>query len=134
MVGSGSMHGGLLQWLQWQILSIQPMADDDDAERLWKKFMKTKRAKTKKIKRSSEWYSESAEITGLGNGIDMYATFENTGDDVRMVVWFNMGDDYLSSELGCWQACYFLEEPDLMDSDQFVDWQKVESGAEDIIH
>jgi DNA repair exonuclease SbcCD ATPase subunit len=75
-----------------------PNADDGDAERLWRKFIKTKKAKTKKVKRTSEWYSEGVEITGLvAEEVDLYATFENSGDDVRMVVWFNMGEDYLSS-------------------------------------
>lgn len=88
-----SMSQGMYNALVMNI----PNADDGEAERLWKKFMKTKRAKTKKVKRSSEWYSEGAEVTGMGGDVDVYATFESTGDDVRMVVWFNMGEDYLSS-------------------------------------
>ncbi len=75
-----------------------PNADDGETEKLWKKFMKSKKAKTKKIKRTAEWLSDNAEISGLGVGeVDVYATFENSGDDVRMVAWFDLGEGYLSS-------------------------------------
>ena len=56
------------------------------------------KAKTKKIKRTAEWLSDNASIPGLGTGdVDVYATFENSGDDVRMVAWFDLGEGYLSS-------------------------------------
>lgn len=76
-----------------------PDADDKMVERLWKKFMKSHGSKTKKIKRSEEWLSSKADITSIGGSsdINVYATFEQSGSDVRMTAWFELKDTYLSS-------------------------------------
>ena len=76
-----------------------PNADDKKVESLWKKFMKSNDAKTKKIKKSEEWFSDNASISGIGGSrsTDVYATFEQTGGDVRMTAWFDMEGSYLSS-------------------------------------
>lgn len=77
-----------------------PDADDRMVEKLWKKFMKSNGAKTKKVKKSEEWFSSSADISSINGSqsIDVYASFDQSGDDVMMTAWFNMGDDdYLSS-------------------------------------
>lgn len=77
-----------------------PNADDKVVEKLWKKFMKTKDSKTKKIKKSQEWLSSEASIPTVGGGssVNVHATFEQSGGSVRMTSWFNMGDSYLNSQ------------------------------------
>lgn len=76
-----------------------PNADDKAVEKLWKKHMKSKGSKAKKIKRSEEWFSDNAKIPGVGgsNSVDVYATFEQSSDDVLMTVWFDMDGSYLNS-------------------------------------
>jgi hypothetical protein len=76
-----------------------PNADDKMVERLWKNFMKLKDSKTKKIKKSEEWFSDNANIPGISgsNDIDVYATFEQTGSDIIMTVWFDIGGSFLNS-------------------------------------
>ena len=80
------------------LIMLIPNADDKQTEKLWRKFMKSYGAKTKKVKKSEEWLSDNAEIGGVSaDDVDVYATFEQTGDDVRMVAWFDLGDSYLAS-------------------------------------
>ncbi len=76
-----------------------PNADDKAVEKLWKKHMKSNGSKTKKIKKSKEWFSGNADITGVGgsNSVDVYATFEQSGSDVKMTTWFDMDGAYLNS-------------------------------------
>ena len=76
-----------------------PNADDKMVEKLWKKFMKTKDSKTKKIKKSEEWFSDNANISSIGgsNDIDVYATFEQTGSDIIMTAWFDIEGSFLNS-------------------------------------
>ncbi len=72
-------------------------ADDKAVEKLWKKYMKTMDSKTKKIKRSEEWFSDNANISGVGASVDVYATFEQSGDEVKMTAWLNMDGTYFNS-------------------------------------
>lgn len=77
-----------------------PNADDKNVEKLWKKFMKSKDARTKKVKKSEEWFSNGADIPSIGGSkdVNVYATFEQSGGDVRMTTWIEMGDAYLNSQ------------------------------------
>ncbi len=81
------------------IMSI-PNADDKSTEKLWKKYMKSNGAKTKKIKKSEEYLSDDAKIAGVGGGntVDVYATFEQSGDNVTMTTWVDLGGAYLNNE------------------------------------
>jgi len=78
-----------------------PNVDDKAVEKLWKKHMKSNGSKAKKIKKSEEWFSGNADISGMGGSgsVDVYATFEQSGSDVKMTAWFDLGDDYLSSSV-----------------------------------
>ncbi|MFT5165037.1 MAG: putative RNase H-like nuclease (RuvC/YqgF family) [Saprospiraceae bacterium] len=76
-----------------------PNADDKKVEKLWKKYMKTKDSKAKKIKKSEEWLCDNSNLSSIGGSenVDVYATFEQTGSDITMTAWFDMAGTYLSS-------------------------------------
>jgi len=76
-----------------------PDADDQMVEKLWKKFMKTHGSKTKKIKKSEEWLSSKADLARIGGSesVNVYATFEQSGNSVNMTAWFDLNGNYLSS-------------------------------------
>lgn len=74
--------------------------DAKTVEKLWKKFMKGYKSKTKKVKRKDEWFSDDAEIASVGgiDPVDVYAIFAESGDDIILTVWFNLGTEgYVSS-------------------------------------
>jgi hypothetical protein len=80
------------------ILSVQT----DDVrlvESLWKDYLKDYDAKPKKVRGGDELLADDADIPGVGAGntVDVYATFEGSGDETEIVVWFNLGGAYLNS-------------------------------------
>lgn len=85
----------------YNALSINlPNVKDNVVEKMWKKYTKSYKGKTKKVKRKSEWRTEQARVASIGgaSAINMHATFEEESDDVNMTVWFEMGEgNYVSS-------------------------------------
>lgn len=90
----------MTQGLQNALIINIPNVQDKLVEKIWKNYIKTKDAKTKKIRKSEEWIAEGINIPGIGTSstVDVYATFEQVGEDVRMIAWFDVGAGYLSSE------------------------------------
>jgi hypothetical protein len=78
-----------------------PMADPGMVEKLWKKYMKDYDAKTKKVKGEPEWLSDNADIPGIGNGntMDVYSKIAESGEDVELIAWFDLGGAFLDSNL-----------------------------------
>ncbi|MEM1322048.1 MAG: hypothetical protein AAGG75_17440 [Bacteroidota bacterium] len=73
-------------------------ASEKDAEKTWTKFMKRYGKKTKKVKKSDEYLTDNATVNGMSNNtVDVYATFDQQGDDVELSVWYDLGGAYLSS-------------------------------------
>lgn len=70
-----------------------PEGSEKDAPKEWTKFFK-KYGKTKKNRKTDEYFADNAKILGLSNNsVDVYTKFgANT-----MTVWFDMGGAYLSS-------------------------------------
>ncbi len=65
----------------------------------WTKFMKKYKGKTKKLKKTEEYFTDNAVIKEMStNTVDVYSTFIQNGDYVDMVVWFDLGGAFLSSE------------------------------------
>jgi len=69
-----------------------------DVEKTWSKFMKQYGKKTKKVKKSDDYLTDNASISGMSsNTIDVYAAFDQKGSDVEVAVWFDLGGAYLTS-------------------------------------
>ncbi len=70
------------------------------AENLWEKYMKQFKGKTKKDKKAEEWFTDNALIAGLGgaNTVDLYAKFVQTGDNVTLTLWTDLGGAYINSK------------------------------------
>ncbi|MFT5747191.1 MAG: hypothetical protein ACI920_002573 [Saprospiraceae bacterium] len=79
---------------------VLPNTDDKDAEKWWKTYLKEMDAKTKKIKKSDVYLTESfrdVHINGI-KLINLYARTEEVGDDAEHIVWFDLGDGNFLSE------------------------------------
>jgi hypothetical protein len=67
---------------------------------VWKDFMKDYDGKTKKAKGGDEMLTTEAEIVGI-NGVNPLQIYARCADSpaggVEHTVWFNLGDEYLSS-------------------------------------
>ena len=69
-----------------------------DVEKSWGKFMKQYGKKTKKVRKSDDYLTDNAMISGMSNNsIDVYAAFDQKGGDVEVSVWYDLGGAYLTS-------------------------------------
>ena len=66
------------------------------AENLWKKYTKTFGGKTKRNRKSKEYFSENASIPGIST-VNIYSSLEEDGNSTALSVWIDMGDEFLSS-------------------------------------
>ncbi|MEM1320108.1 MAG: hypothetical protein AAGG75_07600 [Bacteroidota bacterium] len=76
-----------------------PDTEEKFVEKLWKKFIKPYKGKTKRNRKADEWMTDDAAVVGIGgaNAIDIYAQFASVGDDVELAMWVDMGGAFLSS-------------------------------------
>lgn len=78
---------------------IIPGAKAKTVEKLWKKQLKSYKAKTKKMRKTKELFTDDAAIPQLSsNDVDVYAKVVETSDEVLFSVWFDLGGGFLSSE------------------------------------
>ena len=80
---------------------LLPNADVKTVKGLWKDLMKNYDSKVKKVKKSDDDMAAAARIGSIsGNGtVDVYSQIMESGDNVSMTVWFDMGEgSYLSSD------------------------------------
>ncbi|MFK7950992.1 MAG: hypothetical protein AB8G11_25660 [Saprospiraceae bacterium] len=72
---------------------VLPEGSEKDAPKEWVKFFK-KYGKTKKNRKTDEYFTDNAKILGLSdNSVDVYTKFNGN----TMTVWFDLGGAYLSS-------------------------------------
>ena len=79
---------------------LLPNSDVKTVRGLWKDLMKNYDSKLKKVKKSDDDMAAAARIGSIsGNGtVDIYSQIMESGDNVSMTVWFDMGEgSYLSS-------------------------------------
>lgn len=77
-----------------------PGVGKDMAEDIWKKYSKNYDGKTKKDRKSKEFFTDDAEIRDMSsNPVDIYASFSNVDTTTTAQFWFDLGGAYLSSEL-----------------------------------
>ncbi len=72
---------------------LLPNANKKMVQKLWKDLMKDYSTKPKKVKKTESVAAGAriSSISGAGE-IDIYSQIDEQGDDVAMVVWFDMGD------------------------------------------
>lgn len=65
----------------------------------WKDYLKDFRGKTKKVKRSSELFTDDATISYLATGsIDLYSLVEKVGNGSAVNTWFDLGGTFIDTE------------------------------------
>ncbi len=67
--------------------------------KLWKKKIRDFGGKSKKDKKLKEWFTDEADFVmiGAGNTIDIYSLVSDSGDDVMLTMWVDMGEGFLNS-------------------------------------
>jgi len=76
-----------------------PGTSEKIVDKLWKKYSKDFDGKTKKDRKSDEWFTDDGNIISIGgaNTLDVYARIGSVGDAVSLTAWFDMGGTFLSS-------------------------------------
>lgn len=77
-----------------------PEAKEKFVKKLWKKYLKQFKGKTKKVKKADEMRTTGARIVEIGgsSSVDLVSRVSGTGEDVELIMWVNMdGDEFLSS-------------------------------------
>ncbi len=80
-----------------------PEADEKVAKKVWKNYVKkeTKGGKNKYTKKTEEYFADDVELLSIGgaNTVDIYAKFQQVGENVSATVWYDLGGAYLSSDM-----------------------------------
>ncbi len=80
---------------------LLPDTNVKTVKNMWKDLMKNYSSKVKSVKKSDDDLAAAASIATIsGTGtVDVYSQIEDSGDNVSMTVWFDMGEGtYLSSD------------------------------------
>lgn len=71
-----------------------------DAEKVWQQYMdEFYNSKAKWNRKTKEWIISDADIVALGRGksVDVYSTFDQQGDGVKINVWIDLDGEFLTS-------------------------------------
>ena len=69
------------------------------AESVWKDFLKKYKGKTKKVKRSDEWFTDDADVGAISSSpVDIYSTIRSTGSGSELTLWVDLGGTFVNSE------------------------------------
>lgn len=106
-IGAFAQHGQIRQaqanhsqgYHHVHIVSLTDV-DPEFVGKLWADYMKSYSRKTKKIKRTTEWFSDDATIKELSNNtVDVYANAVELTTGVDFHVWFDLGGAYLNAQM-----------------------------------
>lgn len=76
-----------------------PEYDYKFATQVWKDYLKEFRGKTKRVKRSSELFTDDATISYMSsNSVDLYSKIDRSGSGCALNIWFDLGGAFLDSE------------------------------------
>jgi hypothetical protein len=78
-----------------------PTNDMKIIERTWKDFVDKYKGKTKRDRRSEEYFTDNASIPGMNgsNTVDLYTKFVKNGSDATtMNLWIDMGGAYVNQD------------------------------------
>lgn len=85
---------------QQSALSLEiPEVSADYAEEVYKDFIKEFKGKTKKDRKTNEWFSDDSRVPGIANGapVDIYAQLESSGSKTVINMWVDLGSGYINS-------------------------------------
>lgn len=71
-----------------------------DAEKVWQQYMDDYYdSKAKWNRKTKEWVIDDADIVALGRGkdVDLFTTFEKSGEGVSVNVWIDLDGEFLTS-------------------------------------
>lgn len=77
-----------------------PNTDVRDAEKVWQQYMDDYYdSKAKWNRKVKEWVVTDADVSALGRGepVNIFATFDKSGNGVMATVWVQVGSSFLSS-------------------------------------
>lgn len=75
-----------------------PQTETKTVKKMWTKFIKEYKGKTKKEKSSGKIFSDDAKIRAMSdNTVDVYAAVNANGSDNELVVWYDLGGAFLST-------------------------------------
>lgn len=77
-----------------------PNVEAKFVEEVWQNYLKDAyRGKTKWNRKEKEWFTDDVSITAIGgsNTVDLYTSIEQTGSDVELAMWCDLGGAFLSS-------------------------------------
>jgi len=76
-----------------------PKASEKIVAKNWKSYAKKFKGKLSYDKNQGEYFLDNAELKEMSeNNVDVRAKISQKGDGVQMIVWFNLGVTYLSSQ------------------------------------
>ncbi len=76
-----------------------PDYDSKFLNSVWRDYLKSFKGKTKKVKRSKEFFTDDANIGYISsNTVDIYHLVESAGSGSRLRVWMDLGGAFLDSE------------------------------------
>ncbi len=77
-----------------------PNTNEKFVENIWKKYLRSYGGKSRKNRGSQEIFTSSAKISAIGKGrkVDLYTIFEQSGDQVSLSLWVDLGDEFLSKK------------------------------------
>ena len=92
---SRSMSQGVNNALVFELVNT----NEKLVSKLWRDYMRDFDGKPKRVKGYDEMLSDDADIPGIGAGntVDVYALIEESGEDVILTTWFDLGGAYLNS-------------------------------------
>ena len=68
-------------------------------EKAWSKHMKEYKGKTKRDKKTNEYFTDNAKIESMSdNTVDVYCQMQELGNEIQMVVWYDLGGSFVSQE------------------------------------
>jgi leucyl-tRNA synthetase len=75
-----------------------PNTNEKFVENIWKKYLKSFGGKSKKNRSTEEIITSSAKISAIGKGnrVDLYTILDQLGDDVSLLMWVDLGEEFLS--------------------------------------
>lgn len=81
------------------IVLSMPDYDNKFANKVWRDYIKSFKGKTKKVKRSKEYFTDDARIMGVStNTVDMYWIINSAGNGSTLTLWTDLGGAFLNSE------------------------------------
>jgi hypothetical protein len=91
----------MINGTQTALVVTLEVTDAKLADKVWKNFMKDYNGKTKGVKGGKEDLTTGAEMVGI-NGVNPLSIYSrsssSTNGYVEMIVWFDLGDEYLSGK------------------------------------